>query len=66
MTDKKTNLRLKGIVMTCVSAMLFGITPVLASKTYEMGSNALTLTFYRNLLAVPVLLILMAVRKIPF
>ena len=28
MTDKKTNLRLKGIVMTCVSAMLFGITPV--------------------------------------
>lgn len=52
--------------MTCVSATLFGITPILASKTYEMGSNALTLTFYRNLMAVPVLLIIMAVRKIPF
>lgn len=52
--------------MTCVSAALFGITPVLASETYEMGSNALTLTFYRNLMAVPVLLVIMAVRKIPF
>lgn len=55
-----------GIFMTCVSAALFGLTPVLASRTYEMGSNALTLTFYRNLMAVPVLLIIMAVRKIPF
>ena len=56
----------KGVVMTCISAALFGITPVLASKTYEMGGNALTLTFYRNLMAVPVLLVIMAVRKIPF
>lgn len=56
----------KGILMTCVSAALFGLTPVLASRTYEMGSNALTLTFYRNLMAVPVLLVIMAVRKIPF
>lgn len=63
---KCTGSTAKGILMTCISAALFGITPVLASKTYEMGSNALTLTFYRNLMAVPVLLILMAVRKIPF
>ena len=66
MTAKISGKYLKGVLMTCISAALFGITPVLASKTYEMGSNALTLTFYRNLMAVPVLLILMAVRKIPF
>ena len=65
MTAKISGKYLKGVLMTCISAALFGITPVLASKTYEMGSNALTLTFYRNLMAVPVLLILMAVRKIP-
>lgn len=66
MTAKISGKYLKGVLMTCISAALFGITPVLASKTYEMGSNALTLTFYRNLMAVPVLLILMAARKIPF
>ena len=65
MTAKGSHF-VKGVVMTCISAALFGITPVLASKTYEMGSNALTLTFYRNLMAVPVLLVIMAVRKIPF
>ena len=65
MTAKISGKYLKGVLMTCISAALFGITPVLASKTYEMGSNALTLTFYRNLMAVPVLLVLMAARKIP-
>ena len=54
MTAKISGKYLKGVLMTCISAALFGITPVLASKTYEMGSNALTLTFYRNLMAVPV------------
>ncbi len=39
-------------------------TPVLASITFEMGSNALTLTFYRNVMAVPVLRIILLVRKV--
>lgn len=54
----------KGTVCAIVSALVFGITPVLASLTFQMGSNALTLTFYRNALAVPVLLIILLVRKI--
>lgn len=56
----------RGILYTVISALLFGVTPVLASWTYDMGSNALTLTFYRNLLVVPVLLAVMWVRRIPF
>ena len=56
----------KGVLCTVASALLFGVTPVLASLTYDMGSNASTLTFYRNLMVVPVLVLLMAVKKIPF
>lgn len=56
----------KGVLFTVASALLFGVTPVLASLTYDMGSNASTLTFYRNLMVVPVLVLLMAVKKIPF
>lgn len=60
------NSRAKGMLFTLLSALLFGVTPVLASFTYDMGSNASTLTFYRNLMVVPVLLVVMLIRKIPF
>lgn len=55
-----------GIFFTAASALLFGFTPVLASFTYGMGSNASTLTFYRNLLVVPVLAVWMLAKNIPF
>ena len=42
--------RAKGILLTVLSALLFGVTPVLASRTYELGSNAITTTFYREVL----------------
>lgn len=54
----------KGTVYAIVSALVFGLTPILASKTFEMGSNAMTLTFFRNSLAVPVLLVMLLVRKV--
>ena len=60
------NRMLRGMSFTIVSALLFGVTPILASMTFEMGSNANTLTFYRNLMVVPVLLCVMLVKKIPF
>ena len=60
------NNKLKGMAFTIASALLFGVTPVLASLTYEMGNNANTLTFYRNLLVVPVAAAVMLIRKIPF
>ena len=56
----------RGVMYTVLSALLFGVTPVLASWTFDMGSNANTLTFYRNLLAVPVLVVVMLVKHIPF
>lgn len=60
------NRMLRGMIFTIVSALLFGVTPILASMTFDMGSNANTLTFYRNLMVVPVLLCVMLAKKIPF
>ena len=57
-------MRVKGIVLTILSALLFGVTPVLTSKTYAMGSNALTVTFYREVLVMPVLLVVLLVRRV--
>lgn len=58
--------KVKGMALTIASALLFGVTPVLASLTYDMGSNANTLTFYRNLLVVPVAAVVMLVKRISF
>ena len=60
------NNKVKGMALTIASALLFGVTPVLASLTYDIGSNANTLTFYRNLLVVPVAAVVMLVKKISF
>lgn len=59
----KSNVK-KGTICAICSALVFGLTPVLASITFDMGSNALTLTFYRNTMAVPVLLVVLLIRKV--
>lgn len=55
----------RGVLFTVLSALLFGITPVLASWSYALGSTPETLTFYRNLLVVPLLLVLLLARRKP-
>lgn len=59
-------MKTKGIIFTIMSALLFGITPSIASYSYSLGSNAETLTFYRNLMVVPITLIIMLVKKTSF
>ena len=54
----------KGIFCTALSALLFGVTPLLGRLTYGMGSNALTLTFYRNALVILPIFLLLRLRKI--
>ena len=56
----------KGIFLTVLSALIYGFTPVLCSITYNYGNNALTLTFFRSLLIIPLLIVLMIVNKIDF
>ena len=52
------------MVFSAASAVLFGVTPAVASRIYSMGGNAVTLTFYRNLMAVPVLLALLGLEGV--
>lgn len=59
-------MRTKGIILTILSALLYGVTPVLASYTYDMGSNAQILTFYRNLFVIPVAAVIILIRKTGF
>lgn len=48
-------MNVSGILMTVISAMIFGFTPVLTKYIYGLGGNAMTVIFYRNLMIIPVL-----------
>lgn len=57
--DKK-----KGIFYTIVSASLFGLTPLLCVYANEAGATPATLVFLRNFFVIPVLFIILKVKKI--
>lgn len=57
------NLKMKGIIATILSAVLFGLAPVFTCKAYEYGSNPMTIVFMRSCLIMPVLYILMKSKK---
>lgn len=48
-------MQLKGIFYTMLSAVLFGITPILTTIIYGCGANAITVVFYRSLFVIPIL-----------
>lgn len=57
-------MRIKGIMYTVISAVLFGITPILATAIYQQGANPLTVVFFRSLIVLPILYILMRVQHV--
>ena len=57
-------MKIKGILFTILSAVIFGFTPALASITYGLGNNSLSMTFYRNLFAIPFLFLILKYKKI--
>lgn len=54
-----------GLFAAFVSALIFGVTPVLGKLSYEGGSNGITLTFLRAAFAIPLLLVILIVQKVP-
>lgn len=42
----------KGIIATCISAILFGITPLITTIIYSYGINTMSVVYYRSLFAV--------------
>lgn len=57
-------MKAKGILFTFLSAVLYGIAPVFSSKSFLLGSNAVTLTFYREFLVLPLLLATLLLRRV--
>ena len=58
-----TNMQ-KGIVFTMISAVAYGVSPVLIKMTYDGGATSASVAFLR-VLAIPVLLAVMRFKKIP-
>lgn len=58
-------MKVKGIIITILSAVIFGFTPALASITYGLGNNSLSMTFYRNFFAIPFLFLILKYKRIP-
>lgn len=48
-------IRVKGIVAVMISAIVFGSMPLMAKTVYQEGGNAVTLTFLRFLIVLPIL-----------
>ena len=56
----------KGILYTDLSAVLFGITPLITTAVYGYGANSMTVVFYRSLFVIPMLAVIMKARGISF
>ena len=58
-------MKLKGIVLTMLSSITFGFAFTLGPMTYGAGgSNPVTLTFLRNFLSLPFLLLIVLFLKV--
>lgn len=55
---------LKGCAYIIVSAVIFGCMPLMAKNIYAEGVNAISLVLLRNVLALPVLYLLLRAKKI--
>lgn len=56
----------KGITCAVLAAFIYGFTPILGKLSYVEGSNSFSLTFYRSLLTLPMLFVILKVNKISF
>ncbi|MDI9495076.1 MAG: DMT family transporter [Bacillota bacterium] len=54
----------KGIVFGILSAFIYGFTPILGKLTFLEGSNTISLAFYRNLLSLPFIYLLLKYKKV--
>ncbi|SJZ53295.1 Threonine/homoserine efflux transporter RhtA [Cetobacterium ceti] len=58
------NIKNNGVFLTMLSSITFGFAFTLGPLTYSLGSNPVTLTFLRNFLSLPFLIIIILVLKI--
>lgn len=53
----------KGLFYAILAAFIYGFTPILAKLSYLEGSNSLSLTFYRNIIAIPFIYVIIRISK---
>lgn len=58
------NRYLKGCIRIILSAVIFGCMPLMAKNIYAEGVNAISLVLLRNVLALPVLYLLLRIQKV--
>ena len=56
----------RGYFLTILSAIIFWFTPILAKITYNIGSNGITLAFFRHLFVIPILFLMIKLLKINY
>lgn len=59
------NNKTKGVVFIALATMIYGILPVLMRMTFDEGSNAATACFIRFTLCLPVLLVILVIKRVP-
>lgn len=59
-------MKAKGYFLTILSAIIFGFTPILAKLTYSMGNNGITMAFIRHLFVIPILFIIIKIKKLNY
>ena len=57
---------IQGIMYTILSAVLFGITPLITTAIYDYSANAMTVVFYRSLFVLPMLAAILWKQKASF
>lgn len=57
--------RTKGLVCVVLSAILYGLAPLFAQHAYAGGASSFSLNFLRGGLALPVLYVVLRIRRIP-
>ncbi|MDR2182855.1 MAG: DMT family transporter [Clostridiales bacterium] len=56
----------KGIVFMILASGIFGFTPILARLSFEGGANGITMVFLRAVISLPLLALIIKIKKIPF
>lgn len=56
--------KVKGIIYACISAITYGLSPILIAISYSMGNNFLMMVFSRNFLILPIAFLYLMVKKI--
>ena len=56
--------KVKGIIYACISAITYGLSPILIAISYSMGNNFLMMVFSRNFLVLPIAFLYLLVKKI--